>query len=126
MPKLEKQEIELCARAAHEMNRSFCALQGDTSHKSWDDTPEDLKQTARLSVVNIVEFEHNAEKTHEAWINDKIARGWQHGEKKDYDKKTHPCLVPWSALPFDQQTKDKLWVTVAKEFMAARWTIPNQ
>jgi hypothetical protein len=125
MPKLEKNEIELCARAAHEMNRSFCALQGDSSHKSWDDTSEDLKQTARLSVVNIVEFDFNAEKTHEAWVNDKVARGYQLGAKDDV-KKTHPCLLPFAQLAFEIQAKDKLWVSVVKEFMTARWSIPTQ
>ena len=126
MPKLERTEIELCARAAHEMNRSFCALQGDTSHKSWEDTPEELKQTARLSVQNIVEFDFNAEKTHEAWVSDKIARGYQRGDVKDDTKKTHPALVPFAQLPFEVQAKDKLWVAVVKEFMTARWSIPTQ
>lgn len=126
MPKLEKNETELCARAAHELNRSFCALQGDTSHKPWDDTAEELKQTARLSVTNIVEFDFNAEKTHESWVNDKLARGWARGDKKDDAAKIHPCLVPWAQLPFDMQAKDKLWVAVVKEFMTARWSIPTQ
>lgn len=126
MPKLEKIEVELCARAAHEMNRSFCALQGDNSHKSWDETPEELKQTARLSVQNIVEFDHNAEKTHEAWVNDKVARGYARGDVKDDAKKTHPSLVPFGQLPFEVQAKDKLWVAVVKEFMTARWSIPTQ
>ncbi len=43
---------------------------------------------------------------------DKIKDGWTHGEVKDADAKTHPCLVPFQQLPAHQQKKDKLFKAI--------------
>ena len=42
----------------------------------------------------------------------KVADGWTHGEVKDVEAKTHPCLVPFSALPVEQQAKDFIFRAV--------------
>ncbi|XUM24954.1 RyR domain-containing protein [Bradyrhizobium oligotrophicum S58] len=43
---------------------------------------------------------------------DKLRAGWVHGEVKDADAKTHPCIVPFDQLPRVQQAKDKLFRAV--------------
>jgi hypothetical protein len=47
-----------------------------------------------------------------AWCRSKVADGWVFGPVKDADAKTHPCLVPYDALPREQQRKDALFVAV--------------
>ena len=103
----------LIAQVAHEVNRAYCLGIGDTSQKSW----EEAEQWQRDSAVKGVEYKANnlsatPEDQHEAWSQSKIADGWVYGEVKDAEKKTHPCLVPYSELPMDQRVKDYLFVAV--------------
>jgi hypothetical protein len=47
----------------------------------------------------------------------KISEGWVYGEVKDAFKKTHPCLVPYSEMPKEQQMKDEFFIEVIKSFL---------
>lgn len=38
------------------------------------------------------------------------------GKKKNPEKKTHPCIVPFEKLPKEQQTKDVLFMAVVRSF----------
>ena len=44
----------------------------------------------------------------------RIAEGWVWGPVKDFDKKTHPCLIPYSKLPLEQQRKDAIFQGVVR------------
>lgn len=48
--------------------------------------------------------------SHENWMKFKKDDGWTYGKYKDPKKKTHPLLVPYDELPFDQQVKDAIFV----------------
>jgi hypothetical protein len=52
------------------------------------------------------------EASHEAWESHKRAEGWEYGPEKDPAHKKHPCLVPFSQLPKEQQAKDFLFRAV--------------
>lgn len=43
-----------------------------------------------------------------------IADGWEYGPVKDPEAKEHPCLVPFSDLPREQQAKDFLFRAVVR------------
>ena len=43
---------------------------------------------------------------HENWMKKKESQGWVYGDVKDFDKKTHPDLVPFNELPIVEQLKD--------------------
>lgn len=101
------------ARIAHETNRAYCSALGDDSQKPWDEAPE----WQRKSAVNGVEFhlrnpKAGPEASHESWLAEKDRDGWQYGEAKDAEAKTHPCFVPFSELPAEQQAKDALFRSV--------------
>ena len=54
-------------------------------------------------------IEEMACNVHEVWAQGRIAEGWTYGEERDDKLKTHPCLVPYEALPdaereYDRQT----------------------
>ena len=51
--------------------------------------------------------------SHTNWSNEKFAAGWVYGDVKDAEKKTHPCLVPYSELPEEQKVKDAIFQSVA-------------
>jgi hypothetical protein len=46
------------------------------------------------------------EANHENWMRKKTEQGWVYGETKDFEKKTHPDLVPFNELPEIEKRKD--------------------
>jgi hypothetical protein len=103
--------IEACARAAHEANRAYCIAIGDKSQASWEDTPEEVRQTT-IDVVSPALSGATPEQLHELWCAAKYRDGWSHGPHKDSDLKTHPCLVSYNKLPIEQRRKDALYQSV--------------
>lgn len=103
------------AKIAHEVNRAWCAYNGDNSQPGWDDAPD----WQRSSAINGVAF-HRANPdagdsaSHDNWMAEKIAAGWVYGPEKLPDAKppTHHCIVPFDQLPPDQQFKDRLFRTI--------------
>lgn len=48
-----------------------------------------------------------AENTHEVWSAGRIKDGWSFGEKRDDEKKHHPCLIPYDELPESEKEYDR-------------------
>lgn len=48
-----------------------------------------------------------AENVHEVWSQGRIAEGWTYGEKRDDEKKTTPCLIPYDELPENEKDYDR-------------------
>lgn len=116
------------ARIAHEVNRSYCLSLGDTSQPRWEDAPEWQKDSAKKGVQSTVDrywqaayragsydVDLDPEVSHQGWMKQKIDEGWVYGPVKDPEKKTHPCIVPYSELPTEQKAKDYIFLSVAKE-----------
>ncbi len=58
---------------------------------------------------NLIELtEKIAENVHENWSIGRIAGGWTYGETRDDDKKTTPCLVPYSELSDSEKEFDRV------------------
>lgn len=111
--------IEHIASECHEANRVYCISIGDTSHKSWAEAPDWQKSTVRTGVIKAIEGATPRD-LHGSWMAQKIAEGWVHGEIKDPEKKTHPCIVPYDQLPHFQRQKDMIFRdTVQIELRAA-------
>lgn len=106
--------VEVIARAAHEVNRAYCAALGDASQPAWRDAPEWQKESARAGVHLHLSGEHDPEASHQAWRELKYAEGWKYGPVKDADKKEHPCMVDFDNLPREQQAKDFIFSAVVK------------
>jgi hypothetical protein len=43
---------------------------------------------------------------HENWMKKKKEQGWVYGKTKDFEKKTHPDLIPFDDLPEIEKRKD--------------------
>ena len=52
--------------------------------------------------------ERLAENVHENWAKERLAEGWTYGEKRDGEKKTTPCLVPYHQLPESEKEYDRV------------------
>lgn len=46
------------------------------------------------------------EENHENWMREKMRQGWKFGDEKDFEKKTHPDLIPYNELPDIEKLKD--------------------
>ncbi len=56
----------------------------------------------------LVLTERIAENVHENWSAGRIADGWRYGETRDDEKKTTPCLVPYSELTEREKDFDRI------------------
>lgn len=101
------------ARICHEANKAWCELNGDYSQVPWCEARQDLKDSA-ISGVAFVRANPDAgdDAQHNSWMEHKLSDGWVYGPEKDFEAKTHPCLVPFDELPHAQQFKDKLFRTI--------------
>jgi hypothetical protein len=54
------------------------------------------------------------EELHNNWVKQRTKDGWVYGEVKDQEKKTHPDLVPYDKLPYEQKIKDKVFLGIVK------------
>lgn len=107
------------ARTAHEVNRAWCAANGDDSQPSWDDAPDWQKDSAVMGVRAIMNCpDTTPELSHASWEAHKLAEGWVYGEVKDPATKTHPCLVPYDQLPEVHRIKDSLFIAAVKAVLS--------
>lgn len=106
-------DIEAIARTCHEANRALCAAFGDLSQVAWAVAPD----WQRTSAVNGVKFcidnpSAPPSANHDSWMKEKVDGGWVFGAVKDAEAKTHPCIVPYDALPADQKAKDYIFKAI--------------
>jgi hypothetical protein len=107
--------IEAIARVCHEANRAYCLSLGDTSQKSWDDAEEWQRASAISGVLfHLANPLANPIDSHDNWMKEKLADGWQYGPVKDPAKKEHPCILPYHELPEEQRLKDALFIGVIR------------
>jgi hypothetical protein len=105
---------EEVARVAHEVNRAYCQSLGDNSQLKWEEAPEWQRSSAIAGVsFHVVHPDAGPEASHESWLALKKIEGWSYGKKKNPEKKTHPCYLPFKKLPKEQQAKDYIfWAVV--------------
>ncbi len=48
-----------------------------------------------------------AENAHEQWSQQRLKDGWRYGQRRDDERKEHPCLVPYSDLPDSERVYDR-------------------
>ena len=111
---------ENIARVAHEVNRAYCEALGDTSQPKWEDAPQWQKDSAMLGVkLHTENPEAGAQASHESWMAQKVVEGWKYGPVKNPEAKEHHCIVPFDALPRDQQAKDFIFRGVVHALVSA-------
>jgi dTMP kinase len=58
------------------------------------------------------------EQQHNNWCYFKRQDGWKYGPNKDFERKEHPCLVPYNELPEIQQRKDSVFRQTLDNFIS--------
>jgi hypothetical protein len=59
--------------------------------------PEDIRELGELIAKN----------AHEVWAEGRVRDGWTYGEKRDDEKKLHPCLIPYEELSESEREYDR-------------------
>lgn len=117
-------DLEPIARVCQEANRAYCMALGDFSQLPWDEAPEWQRKSSIAGVRAQFEIGRygsiTPEQMHDKWLEYKLRDGWRYGEKKDAEAKTHPCLLPFNALPEEEQVKDSLFIALVSVFKQ-RW-----
>jgi len=110
---VDAKRIRRAAAVAHEINRAYCEALGDFSQPSWLKAPAWQVRSAIQGVdFHLENPDADASASHRNWMKKKTDEGWAYGKKKDPETKTHPCLLPFSQLPKEQQVKDFLFKAV--------------
>lgn len=110
---------ETIARIAHEVNRAYCASQGDMSHVEWGKASEAQRAGILAGVdMHIANPKSSPQAQHEAWMAAKTADGWAYGEVKDEAAKTHPAMLPYDELPPQQRAKDFIFKMIVTQLSA--------
>lgn len=101
------------AQVCYEANRALAAMYGE-ERAAWDDSEKWERDTVLEGVIAVDEGRvKSAGDSHIAWAAHKVNEGWKYGTVRDAIAKTHPCLVPFHELPYDQRLKDHLFLAVA-------------
>ncbi len=108
------QLIEAIAAACHQQNQAWCIAHGDHSQADWLATPGDIQGSA-IDGVEKALTGMRPEDLHDSWVEFKQKTGWVYGLVKDLEKKTHPCMVPYSDLPPEQRQKDHLFIAMVTQ-----------
>lgn len=90
-------------------------------------TPEPLNlENVKLPDSLSSLMEEIAKNVHENWAQLRVSEGWTYGEKRDSDKKTTPCLVPYEELPenekdYDRKTAEQTLKTIIALGYTIKW-----
>ncbi|XP_062407606.1 ryanodine receptor 3 [Sardina pilchardus] len=82
--------------------------------------------TANISLPEKLEYIANkyGEHSHEKWSSEKLAQGWNRGEKVDNEAKTHPLLQPYKSLSEKERETYRYPVKESlKSMLAMGWTV---
>lgn len=115
-PPSNEHPLDKIARLCHEVNRAYCQALGDNSQVPWEEAPEWQRESARMGVDLHLMGDFGPEASHLSWMNVKVQDGWTYGSEKDVNKKEHPCMVPFSELPREQQAKDYIFRAIVHCF----------
>jgi len=104
--------VLLCARILHSAVEALNAEYNETT-LTWEQSRESCVAGVRRVLANPAE---TAEENHAAWIAYRESEGWRYGPIKDAELKTHPLMVPFSALGPHARSKDAIFLAVVRAF----------
>lgn len=106
--------LDTISKVCHEANRAVCLAAGQPTLPAWEDAPQTARDATKEGVLFcIYNRDASPAQVHQDWYDNLINDGWVYGSEKDYDKKTHPCLIAYENLPYVDRLKDGLFKEIA-------------
>ena len=107
----------IIAKVVHSANRAYVdAIGGRAVNLSWEEIREEERSGLIKAVAGMITNPQLPETSHEQWCLAREKDGWTKDIKYDYNRKTHPNLVPYDQLPIEEQFKDQLFMGLASIF----------
>lgn len=80
------------------------------NHMSWKPDPVD---TGNIELSPELQglVEQIAGNVHDVWARTRLEEGWIWGPDRNDQRKTHPCLIPYSDLPESEKDVDRKMAT---------------
>lgn len=63
----------------------------------------------------------DAETAHNSWVADYAKMGYRYGPVRDHEAKTHPDMVPFKDLGWEERIKDAVFIALCE--MARKWVV---
>lgn len=86
------------------------------SEKNYIPTPIDVSDVILPKEIEKL-TELLAEQVHEMWSLSRIKDGWIYGEERNDEKKTTPCLIPYSDLSESEKEYDRITAIQTLKFI---------
>lgn len=91
---------------------------------------EEINEDQLKSLLGGIRFQdehpdNTPEQNHNNWMKMKVSQGWVYGKVKDFERKTHPDLVPFNELPDIERKKD-IADTITHKMAVAVWDALEQ
>ena len=110
----------IIAQVVQAANRQYVeAIGGRAVNPGWEQLPEEQKQSLMKAIRTTVMTPKTLEQSHEDWCLAREAQGYTRGNYVDHVRKTHPNLVRFNELPFEEQFKDALFLGITSIFASA-------
>jgi len=108
-------KVSEVAKIAHQASKAYCEVLGDMSQADWEEAPDWQKESVENGVLFVLGNPSvSPEASHENWLRLKEKEGWVYGPVKNAEKKEHPCMLPYAALPEEQRIKDVLFCSIVR------------
>ena len=111
----EEQKIDQIARTVHAAN-SVLKKMNKEKPETYEEVSEDRKIKMKDAIKVVLEQDTTPKQMHDVWLKNMKELGYKYGSKIDHDKKLHPCMVPYSKLPYAQKAKDDMFRAVILSF----------
>lgn len=111
-----KLTIEQIAEYAHELNRAWCDITGESEKPSWTSVSNEIKQSSVHGVKHILSKTElpTPEEMWLEWKSYKLKAGWEKGAYS-VENKTHPNLVDsYDELNEIDQMKDRIFIEAVR------------
>lgn len=111
-----KLNIEQIAEYAHELNRAWCDITGESGKPSWENVSEEIKQSSIHGVRHILSKSElpTPEEMWLEWKTYKLKSGWTKGIYSVNDK-THPNLLDeYDELSDIDKMKDRIFIEAVR------------
>lgn len=96
----------------------------NTCHQAWKDymdiiehayiqiePTEDLAQSILSGAyVVVTNPDITPDQIHQEWMDYRAKEGWEYGDVKDPELKTHPNMLPFYELPIEERIKDMVFI----------------
>lgn len=116
--------LHAAARAAYEAVRAYRQGKHDLSMAPYDQASDEALRQALLEVRGVVSGQHGRE-LHRLWSEKAAKGGWTYGEVLDEEKKEHPDLRPYEAMPELPRMRDMITERVTMAILYALGASPE-